>query len=186
MLLRTPGIPPSLRARLAQDEAAFTKGDIIRMTIALAEALPKATMGEQTMVTVLMSRLVDHFESFLRAGLDVRQSQRDTRGGTTALTFVGADARAASGDENAAQFLDPVYSSRDGVFGFPQTQRVAGGQLWDFYRANPQSFTKNDTTIYNFPPIPYAGGARGSYELTFVAIDGETQWSEDPEFDTSN
>ncbi|MEO6246689.1 MAG: outer membrane beta-barrel protein, partial [Opitutaceae bacterium] len=84
----------------------------------------------------------------VKTGLDVRQSQRDTRGGNTALTFVGADARAASGDENAAQFLDPVYSSRDGVFGFPQTQRVGGGQLWDFYRANPQSFTKNDTTIY--------------------------------------
>ncbi len=84
----------------------------------------------------------------LKAGLNLHQLQRDYRGGTTALTFVGADGRAASGDENAAQFLDPVYSARAGVFGFPQTQRVGGGLLWDFYRANPQSFTKNDTNIY--------------------------------------
>ncbi|MDO8544507.1 MAG: TonB-dependent receptor [Opitutaceae bacterium] len=85
----------------------------------------------------------------LKAGLDVRQAQRDYRGGTTTLTFVGADARANSGDEGAGPFYDPVYSARDGVFGFPQTERVGGGLLWDFYRANPQSFTKNDTTIYN-------------------------------------
>ncbi|MBM3854745.1 MAG: hypothetical protein FJ399_16595, partial [Verrucomicrobia bacterium] len=84
----------------------------------------------------------------LKAGLDLRQAQRDYRGGTTALTFVGADGRAASGDENAAAFLDPVYSSRDGVFGFPRTQRIAPGQLWEFYRANPQAFTKNDDAIY--------------------------------------
>ncbi|MBI4623662.1 MAG: carboxypeptidase regulatory-like domain-containing protein [Verrucomicrobia bacterium] len=84
----------------------------------------------------------------LKAGLDLRQSQRDYRGGTTALTFVGADGRAASGDENAAPFLDPLYSDRDGVFGFPKTQRIAAGKLWDFYRANPQSFTKNDDAIY--------------------------------------
>jgi TonB-dependent receptor len=84
----------------------------------------------------------------LKAGLDLRQSQRDYRGGTTAMTFVGADGRAASGDENAGAFFDPLYSARDGIFGFPKTQRVAPGKLWDFYQANPQSFTKNDNTIY--------------------------------------
>ena len=84
----------------------------------------------------------------LKGGLDVRQAMRDYRGGTTALTFVGGDGRPNSGDENAAPFYDPVYSARDGVFGFPSTERVGGGKLWDFYRANPQSFTKNDNTIY--------------------------------------
>lgn len=84
----------------------------------------------------------------LKGGLDLRQSTRDYRGGTSALTFVGADGRAASGDESAAAFYDPVYSGRDGVFGFPRTDRVAAGALWNFYRANPQSFTRNDNTIY--------------------------------------
>jgi iron complex outermembrane recepter protein len=84
----------------------------------------------------------------VKVGLDVRQSARDYRGGTTAFTFVGADARAASGDENATAFLDPVYSARDGVFGFPKTQRIGGGKLYDFLQTNPAAFTKNDNTIY--------------------------------------
>ena len=84
----------------------------------------------------------------MKVGADIRQATRDYRGGATALTFVGADGRAASGDEAALPFYDPVYSSRDGVFGFPKTDRIGGGKLWDFYRANPQSFTRNDATIY--------------------------------------
>jgi iron complex outermembrane receptor protein len=84
----------------------------------------------------------------IKTGLDLRQSQRDYRGGAATFTFVGADGRAASGDENAGQFLDPGYSARDGVFGFPKTQRLAVGQAWNFYQANPQSFTKVDNTIY--------------------------------------
>jgi TonB-dependent receptor len=84
----------------------------------------------------------------VKGGLDIRQSQRDYRGGTTAFTFVGADGRANSGDESAAPFYDPIYSARDGVFGFPKTDRIGGGQLYDFYRANPQAFTKNDNNIY--------------------------------------
>src|SRR5687768_13894620 len=85
----------------------------------------------------------------LKGGLDVRQSIRDYRGGTTALTsFVGADGRANSGDENAALFYDPLYSSRDGVFGFPPIERIDPAKLWQVYQANPQSFTKNDNAIY--------------------------------------
>jgi TonB-dependent receptor len=84
----------------------------------------------------------------LKAGVDVRQAMRDYRGGNTALSFVGLDGRPGSGDENAQPFYDPVYSERDGVFGFPKTERVGGGQLWEFYQSNPGSFTKNDNTIY--------------------------------------
>lgn len=39
---------------------------------------------------------------------------------------------------------------------------------------------------YTFPPVQYLGAQVGAYELTFVAIDGTRQWSEDPEFDTSS
>ncbi len=84
----------------------------------------------------------------LKGGLDVRQAMRDYRGGAATFTFVGADGRPASGDENAGQFLDPLYSAREGVFGFPKIQRLAVGQLLNFYQANPQSFTKVDNTIY--------------------------------------
>lgn len=84
----------------------------------------------------------------LRGGLDLRQSVRDYRGGAATYTYVGPDGRAASGDEGALPFLDPGYSSRDGVFGFPKTQRLSGWKLWDYYGTNPQAFTKVDNTIY--------------------------------------
>ncbi len=84
----------------------------------------------------------------LKAGLDVRQARRDYRGGATAYTYLGPDGRANSGDEGAGPFLDPVYSAREGVFGFPRTERIGGGLLHDFLRRSPQAFTKNDNTIY--------------------------------------
>ena len=85
----------------------------------------------------------------LKGGLDVRQSMRDYRGGAATFTFVGPDGRAASGDENARPVpRSRSTPSRDGVFGFPKTQRLRAGKLWDFYQANPQSFTKVDNTIY--------------------------------------
>jgi iron complex outermembrane recepter protein len=84
----------------------------------------------------------------LKGGLDLRQSARDYRGGAATYTFVGADAKAASGDENASQFYDPLYSARDGIYGFPKTDRLSPYALWSFYQANPQAFTKNDNTIY--------------------------------------
>jgi iron complex outermembrane receptor protein len=84
----------------------------------------------------------------LKGGLDLRQSIRDYRGGTTAYTVVGADGRANSADDGAAQVFDPVYSQRDGVFGFPATDRMSGARLWELYRQNPVWFTRNDNTIY--------------------------------------
>ena len=84
----------------------------------------------------------------LKGGLDLRQSVRDYRGGAATYTYVGPDGRAASGDEGALAFLDPNYSARDGVFGFPKTQRVSGWQLWDYTKTNPQAFTTNDNAVY--------------------------------------
>ncbi|MBI5766375.1 MAG: TonB-dependent receptor [Verrucomicrobia bacterium] len=84
----------------------------------------------------------------LKAGLDVRQAIRDYRGGATAYTFVGPDGVANSADDTAAPYLDPVYSARDGVFGFPRTERIGGGLLYDAFRRNPAMFVKNDNTIY--------------------------------------
>jgi len=84
----------------------------------------------------------------VKGGLDLRQSVRDYRGGAQTYTYVGPDGRAASGDEGALRFLDPNYSARDGVFGFPKTQRLSGWALWDFYGTNPQAFTTNDNAIY--------------------------------------
>ena len=84
----------------------------------------------------------------LKGGVDLRESIRDYRGGASTYTYVGPDGRANSGDEAALPFLDPAYSSRDGVFGFPKTQRLSGYKLWDYYRTTPQAFTTNDNNVY--------------------------------------
>ena len=46
-------------------------------------------------------------------------------------------------------------------------------------------------TTFNFPGYTYSGSIVGNYELTFIAeintgTSSATQWSADPEFDTSN
>jgi iron complex outermembrane receptor protein len=86
----------------------------------------------------------------LKVGLDVRQSTRDYRGGAQTYTYLGPDGRAASGDEGAARFLDPGYSSRDGVFGFPKVERLSGWAMWDLAKSNPQAFTiaGGDNQVY--------------------------------------
>ena len=84
----------------------------------------------------------------LKGGLDLRQSVRDYRGGAMTYTYVGPDGRAGSGDEGAAPFLDPGYSDRDGVFGFPKIQRLSGWKLWDLAQSNPAAFTTVPNTIY--------------------------------------
>ncbi len=85
----------------------------------------------------------------VKVGLDVRQSMRDYRGGATPRTYVGPDGRANSGDESAVPFLDEGYSQRDGVFGFPKTQRISHSELWAFYQAQPSSFAAiNQNTVY--------------------------------------
>jgi hypothetical protein len=49
----------------------------------------------------------------------------------------------------------------------------------------------NGSVTYNFGGLIYFGGLPGKYELTFIAEAGTgtptaTQWSADPEFDTSS
>ncbi|MBL9199884.1 MAG: TonB-dependent receptor [Opitutaceae bacterium] len=76
----------------------------------------------------------------LKAGLDVRQNFRDRIGGTMVRTAVAGT--------NAAVVLDPVFSQRPGVFGFPATQRPGNRQLFDLFTANPALFTYNENNHY--------------------------------------
>lgn len=50
----------------------------------------------------------------------------------------------------------------------------------------PPAPAGDSATNYVFTGIAYPGGLRGNYELTFIVSDGTTQWSIDPEFDTTN
>jgi TonB-dependent receptor len=89
----------------------------------------------------------------LKVGLDLRQNARDRVGGTAVYTFVGADGRASTAptgtsDDSAAAILDPLFSQRPGVFGFPATQRPGNGQLWELWQSRPAWFTHNENNLY--------------------------------------
>ena len=91
----------------------------------------------------------------LKAGLDVRESMRDIRGGTVPYTHRGKDNRASSTpadplgtDDGAAFLLDEVFSQRYGPWGFPQIQWLSNYKYWEYYKANPGSFVIDDNAAY--------------------------------------
>lgn len=88
----------------------------------------------------------------LKAGVDLRQVQRDQRVGSATYTFVGADRVASTtpltGDDQAAPFLDPNYRHRTTADGYPTIQAVASEKLYADYIASPTHFTTNANTTY--------------------------------------
>ncbi len=88
----------------------------------------------------------------LKAGLDLRQSRRDGRGGQQTINYVGADGRASTvpgaGDDHALPFLDPVFSQRTPPYGFPRTDTVSTGAVYRHYLANPSHFTSDANASY--------------------------------------
>jgi iron complex outermembrane recepter protein len=84
----------------------------------------------------------------VKAGMDVRQAIRDIRADNPTYTFVGADGRAGTADDNATAVFDPFRSQRPMPFGFPSLQRVSNDALYDDFRSNPRHFTLNEATRY--------------------------------------
>jgi iron complex outermembrane receptor protein len=69
----------------------------------------------------------------LKAGVDVRVAERDTRGMSTTFTHTGT--------ESAAEFIDAEFSRRIAPFGFPQIDWVSNTRLYSHYVATPSHFT---------------------------------------------
>jgi TonB-dependent receptor len=88
----------------------------------------------------------------LKAGVDVRQSIRDLRGGNPAFTYVGPDGRTstapAAGDDTALPFLDLSMSQRIPPYGFPRTDGVSNVKILEYYRANPEQFQFDENAAY--------------------------------------
>ena len=84
----------------------------------------------------------------LKAGLDLRQNWRERIGGTMVQTFVGADGRTGTADDNAAVILDEIFSRRPGVFGFPSTQRASNSKLLELLATRPSYFTYNENNHF--------------------------------------
>ena len=71
----------------------------------------------------------------VKAGLDVRVAERDTRGMSTTFTHTGT--------ESAAAYVDSEFSQRIPPFGFPRIDWVSNTKLYDHYVATPTHFTVN-------------------------------------------
>ncbi|MDO8541483.1 MAG: TonB-dependent receptor, partial [Opitutaceae bacterium] len=85
----------------------------------------------------------------VKAGLDIRQSIRESRRSRKTYTPVGADGRAGTADDNAIVILDESISQRIPPFGFPRVQWIDGVEFYDLYRANPSHFTVNEVGAHN-------------------------------------
>ena len=88
----------------------------------------------------------------LKAGVDVREWQRDLTGGNRPFPFVGADGRASTnptaGDDQALPYLDPGFSQRVLPFGQGRAQWASNEQLWVLYQARPNYYTTDANTWY--------------------------------------
>jgi TonB-dependent receptor len=91
----------------------------------------------------------DFFEKIpvtVKAGFDVREELLDNRQFVPSYTFVGADGRAATADDNASVVKDASFSQRIPPFGFPRTDWVSNQQLFGLFAAKPAYFTTNEAT----------------------------------------
>jgi iron complex outermembrane recepter protein len=84
----------------------------------------------------------------LKTGFDLRETEREFRGGNAQYTYLGPDGRPASGDEATAPFFDPVNSQRVMPLGFPVAETISNRKVYERFAANPNQFSINDNTIY--------------------------------------
>jgi TonB-dependent receptor len=88
----------------------------------------------------------------LKGGLDVRSNLRENRGLTPTYNYVGADGRTSTtpltGDDQAAPFIDPVYSQRVAGFGFPAIETVWNEKLRQDFLANPTRYAGDANAAY--------------------------------------
>ena len=79
----------------------------------------------------------------LRAGLDFRQSTRDSNAGTNTWNYRGSNVPGS-----AASFTDPSSGQRDRMYGFPRMQFLDHKNTFEFWKKNPGEFTFDANTGY--------------------------------------
>lgn len=88
----------------------------------------------------------------VRLGLDVNDQFRNNQRYDAKLwTFVGADGRAGTADDNAAQIAAVNQNpERDTYYGSPAVPRISLRRLYDLYKANPSWFQYRDAESHRF------------------------------------
>lgn len=85
----------------------------------------------------------------VKAGVDIRQTIRDTRRPRKTFVHVGADGRSGTADDNASVILDESISQKTPPYGFPLIEWASNWELYELYKANPTHFTVNEVQSHN-------------------------------------
>lgn len=85
----------------------------------------------------------------VKLGADLRSQHRDIANTTYDTTHVGADRLTATADDNAAQWLDPVYSTRELLFGHQKMEWLNLNKIVNTFQANPTYFNQTETNLVN-------------------------------------
>ena len=82
-----------------------------------------------------------------KLGVDLKSQHRDLRNPTFDATYVGANGIAADADNTAAPFFDPVYSSRNLLFGNQKMEWMNLNKIGSAYFANPATFSQTEANL---------------------------------------
>jgi TonB-dependent receptor len=140
-------INPYAIASYALNTASFHTRD------ALARGLNRVLAVQQGAYANLSREFSGRVPLVVKGGLDLRRQLKDLRtGGSTALTFVGADGRASQtpvgSDDSAAVVLDENNARVVPGFGFPPIEWVSNWKLYELYRNRPAWFTENESATH--------------------------------------
>ncbi len=97
----------------------------------------------------------------MKVGVDYRSQLRDMRRPTSNYGFVGKDGLAATADDSADQWFDPVFSSRNMLYG-PKMQWFDLGRIGAVYKTTPSYFNQSVTNQVN----EYRTGVTTSQSIT--------------------
>jgi len=85
----------------------------------------------------------------LQVGGTVRRQVRDRQNDTLSYSFVGADGRAQTADDNAGVIVSDVYSGQNPYWGWPHTiQWPSLEKYYQLYQAHPEYFVLNTTSAW--------------------------------------
>jgi TonB-dependent receptor len=98
----------------------------------------------------------------IKTGLDLQSQHRDINGASTGFTYFGPDGRAATADNNAAQWLAEEMSRTPAGFGFAPRQIMSTYEIGDTFKAHPEYFQLTEAQEVGF----YRNAVNGSKEIT--------------------
>jgi len=101
------------------------------------------------------------FQLIVKAGFDLQSQHRDITGESGVFTYFGPDGRAATADNNAAQWLAEEMSSTPAGFGFAPRQIMSAYEIGDTYKAHPEYFQRTVAQEVAF----YRNSVNGSREI---------------------